>query len=1147
MVYVHTAWGCFRGVTCHAPTSYTHGLPELAFGVLAAINLATVAFVIATVASAMLAHEQKPRKRARRASAEAPDFSPDLRAAIVAICADGPIPAVGATSTGRRGAATQLASWVVRASVFRLGSASLSFLAAAVAATGQALLDHSYSNEVDGSSESDTVVIVRAVCVMLRRVVVGACGLEFLIRWLVSARSSNLSYRGSSSSSVCAGYMPRCTTNLCGGATGLIPYFWDAGVVGAAVAAELLLPPSILFVTLPAILALLRLPRCLSNVISWFAPATYGSPLAATAGALFPFGSYSSAVVWVLEAGLLCGLSVIGCSAFGGTDPYHFGNLRRAALSTWQIQTGDEWTAVLRASALGCQGAFSDGAYPGGYYGSNGEYSNTDFDGEAYGCRADSPKGAGFGAVLFAAAASLMGGLALPSVLVGLASIAYSKACKRQEADVVATQRYQRAMATLAEVEAEAGILTTSSSSEANEGREGEEGWWSDSREQVAYEIFTALGNVGSRCRCCCSCSNYSINNSSSGSVVPLESLLPVIDFILTELPPPKGTDAHNVGSLSLREKELLQGHGLERRWSWADFAGFLVEWRLTALHEDEHDHLKTTAKSSNGNAISSIDEEGNISDDNDGPGDEGTNRISKHDLIMSSASSSETGPLKSGGSADGLSQADFEATVQRTVAAALQDHKSAAAALHAKPEPGNTSVTSQDDKETAAEAASKTRVHALEAKAAALEAQLEKFTSSLNSEQQRLEEVRGKSLDARPFTVVTAEDEDSQQPRGVDGRGATNASTKPDQTREGQHMETAPVESADPSEMAWRTLLAGARKAANDKSKGGESKLSTGFNEAWAKDVGMVFLAFEDSSSSGNDNYAGGNDKGIAIKDLVKGLKTLGVKLSPPQATAFAESLDENGDGAVSLKEFMAAARWEMKKLETAASSSTVAAGNKSVNGPGQSAQSASMPRSGDHNSNDEVQRLRARSDALRARQQNSQALTPSAVPPWMGAASPKKVPSVGSGLSSMKFEERALPLPKAGSGRSGGSTSSTARATSPRRLMPGERRGSKGGAVAAEGSATTSPVAKGSATAKTARSKLSPAAKGSTTSKGSNFSPAASKLTPGKSSGSASLKGRATTSPSNSTGSNSQASCSGKFRGKGTATSTMRSPTGR
>ena len=1176
----------------------------------------------------MLDNEKETVKRVKTALSGAAELSPALSALLVAVCADGAIPATAATSkVRRRNFTARIAGRVEATTVFRIGSASLSFLAAVVAATGQVLLDRASDNDNDndngsnsGSDSDGSTAILRTVCSILRQVVIGACGLELLVRWLAGARIIRLGYNGHSACGGCIACRCKC---LCGGGSiGLSSFCWDAGIVAAAVAAELLAPPSLLLVVLPALLALLRLPRCLSSVMLWLAPAAQGSPLVAAAGALFPFGSPSSAAVRVLEVGLMCGLSVLACSVFGATDPYHFGSLRRAAVSTWQMQTCDDWPVVLRASALGCNNAFSEGAYPVGYYDGDGENIdgyNGDGDSEEgfFGCSANAPEGAGFGAALFAAAASLIGGLALPSVLVGLASVAYLRAGRRQEADVAAIQRLERAMATLAEMEAEAGVRTSSSLSEVHEDDEEVfKGWWSALRQELAHEVFTALGLSGSCSRCCCTFNHYSISGSSSSStVVALERLLPVIDFILAELPSPQSSNGGAVTGMSEREKQLLQGRGLKGQWSWADFAGFLLEWRLVAIQE-ELDYLKKTAsnKPRNGDGASNSVEGGGVkapsnSDSTNAKEDAG-NLQSDHSLPPLSSSTVEKGIVQDGSSGgnniNGLSQADLESVVQRTVAAVLQDRKSAGlpeephrlavttadaascstSSQQAESEPRvATAALQKGDAEREAEAAvaaSNARVQVLEAKAAALEAQLAKITSSLNSEQQRLEEVRGKSLDTRLFTVVTAEEEedDSEQPigRGANGAAAKHALAQ----RAGLNAETAPVESPDPSVMAWRTLLANARNGEEEKQEG-RTKLglgnSGGFNEAWAKDVEMVFTAFEGSSSS---SATGNKSGGIPIKDLVKGLKALGVKLSPPQAVAFGESLDEDGDGTISLKEFMAAARWEMKKLETVSSMTSSSSSNVNHNNlhrEGQSATPAlsagprgsdrsphmtvkrrdsdtaaelritseSMPRSGDPASNYEVRRLRARSDALRARQQinhpqqQPHQLAPSAVPPWVGPASPKKSTSVGSGLSSMKFEERALPLPKSGSGRSGGSTSSTARTSSPRRLMPGERRGSKGSAAEASASTTTSalasPGAKSSASSKA--SKWSPGAKFSGTEKGS-------KLTPVKTSNSsAGFKAKSTSSPCATTNNNSQSSSS-KFKGKGTATA-MRSPTGR
>jgi hypothetical protein len=273
-----------------------------------------------------------------------------------------------------------------------------------------------------------------------------------------------------------------------------------------------------------------------------------------------------------------------------------------------------------------------------------------------------------------------------------------------------------------------------------------------------------------------------------------------------------------------------------------------------------------------------------------------------------------------------------------------------------------------------------------------------------------------------------------------------------------------------------------------------------------------MVFLAFEDDQSG---------QEGIRIPDLVKGLKALCVKLTPAQALAFGASLDGDGDGNVNLREFMSAARWEMKKLDAASAAQSGSRGNSSVgsrsnaSGNLRVAQGLSAlslePRDGgsprlavarrgsagtapppgselEH----AARRLSARTDALRARATQQPPLLArggAAVDALAGhsstskrgpaaskrgpAAMPSPSPGSGSGLSGHKFEERALPLPKTGGGRSGGSTRITL--VSPGNGRSGnlsESRGGKGSA--AEASTTASATATSSAAKASAAEKI-------------------------------------------------------------------------
>ena len=46
---------------------------------------------------------------------------------------------------------------------------------------------------------------------------------------------------------------------------------------------------------------------------------------------------------------------------FKENDPFHFGNLLKASLSVWRIETGDGWEQIMRINAYGCM------YYPLGY------------------------------------------------------------------------------------------------------------------------------------------------------------------------------------------------------------------------------------------------------------------------------------------------------------------------------------------------------------------------------------------------------------------------------------------------------------------------------------------------------------------------------------------------------------------------------------------------------------------------------------------------------------------------------------------------------------------------------------------------------------------------------------------------------------
>jgi calmodulin len=115
-----------------------------------------------------------------------------------------------------------------------------------------------------------------------------------------------------------------------------------------------------------------------------------------------------------------------------------------------------------------------------------------------------------------------------------------------------------------------------------------------------------------------------------------------------------------------------------------------------------------------------------------------------------------------------------------------------------------------------------------------------------------------------------------------------------------------ATIDASDPNvaktDAAWTAVLKGAEKNPG----------------AWAERVGNMFSKF-DADGSGT----------IDIKELGSGLASLGVVLDSSQLRAFREDIDFDGDGEISLPEFLMAVRQHERLKEQAKSSGKNAPGS--------------------------------------------------------------------------------------------------------------------------------------------------------------------------------------------------------------------------
>jgi hypothetical protein len=91
------------------------------------------------------------------------------------------------------------------------------------------------------------------------------------------------------------------------------------------------------FVLALSLLRVLRVSRALRDLF----PRMHALMRALGRG-LLPCGLVLAQLA-VLNYVLVC----VGVMCFAANDPFHFGTLRRAALSVWRIETGDEWDQIL--------------------------------------------------------------------------------------------------------------------------------------------------------------------------------------------------------------------------------------------------------------------------------------------------------------------------------------------------------------------------------------------------------------------------------------------------------------------------------------------------------------------------------------------------------------------------------------------------------------------------------------------------------------------------------------------------------------------------------------------------------------------------------------------------------------------------------
>ena len=108
-------------------------------------------------------------------------------------------------------------------------------------------------------------------------------------------------------------------------------------------------------------------------------------------------------------------MTCFATSMFQRSDPFHFGSLMASALTIWRIETLDTWETVLNVNMFGCD--VMPGAYP--------------FTNEGNEC--DEPFAYGWLGAAFFVFLVVVGGLVLPTVLIGIITIAFEKSARKRK------------------------------------------------------------------------------------------------------------------------------------------------------------------------------------------------------------------------------------------------------------------------------------------------------------------------------------------------------------------------------------------------------------------------------------------------------------------------------------------------------------------------------------------------------------------------------------------------------------------------------------------------------------------------------------------------------------------------------------------
>ena len=134
---------------------------------------------------------------------------------------------------------------------------------------------------------------------------------------------------------------------------------------------------------------------------------------------LYGFGNVGYVMVMVLLVNFV--FAAIGMLMFKANDPQHFGHFSLSMMTIWRVETLDGWDSIMYVNVYGCERGYFDIMNN-----DDAEEHLIYFPAMAFECT--NPQPWGWIAALFFVFVVLLGGMVMPTVLIGVISIAFDKA-----------------------------------------------------------------------------------------------------------------------------------------------------------------------------------------------------------------------------------------------------------------------------------------------------------------------------------------------------------------------------------------------------------------------------------------------------------------------------------------------------------------------------------------------------------------------------------------------------------------------------------------------------------------------------------------------------------------------------------------------